>query len=321
MSFKPNLACDVDLDKLKFPCMVLPKIDGVRALNFGGVLYARSMKQHPNIYTTQFFSHPALDGFDGELAAELSTHASLCRLTTSAVSTIAGTPFLVWHLFDYHTKENEGLGYKERYAQLQQRVEEVKSRSPQMFAPHLMVVPAYWCETLEQYMELRAKFIEQGYEGTIVRDPNGKYKQGRSTVREGGYLRDKPFVHDAECELIEFVQGQSNNNNAKINELGMQYRSTEKAGMVPNGMVGSLTGRIVNDIYHPVTGIMLFERGDVVTVGPGEMKHPERKACWENRQDYIGKVFKFKFFPHGIKDALRFPTFKSWRDKTDMVDY
>lgn len=320
MYFKPNLACDVDLDKLKFPCIVMPKIDGVRAINHHGVLYARSMKQHPNKYATEFFSQQILDGLDGEMAAELSTHKDLCRLTTSALSTISGTPFLVWHLFDYYCPANINLGYSARLGMLQERVAQIKAACPEM-GVHLMIVPSYWCENLEEYMELRAKFIEQGYEGTIVRDPNGKYKQGRSTVREGGYLRDKPFVHDAECELIEFVQGQSNNNDAKINELGMQYRSTEKAGMVPNGMVGSLTGRIVNDIYHPVTGIMLFERGDVVTVGPGEMKHPERKACWENRQDYIGKVFKFKFFPHGIKDALRFPTFKSWRDKTDMVDY
>lgn len=318
MDFKPNLACDVDLDKLKFPCMVLPKVDGVRGVNRDAHLYARSMKQHPNLYTTKFYSRAILSGFEGEFAAELDTHPDLCRLTTSALSTIKGEPYLIWHLFDYVTRANINDGYKERYAQLHKEVSFIKQADPEVWK-HLIVVPCYWCESLEEYLKIRDEILAQGYEGTIIRDPNGKYKQGRSTPREGGYLRDKPFT-DSECELVEFVEGQTNTNEAQVNELGLQFRSTEKAGMVPNGMVGSLTGRVVNDIYHPQTGIMLFEKGDIVTVGPGEMKHNERKACWENRHDYVGRIFKFKFFPHGIKDKVRFPTFKAWRDITDMVD-
>lgn len=320
MNFKPNLACDVDLDKLKFPVMVLPKVDGVRGLNVDGHLYARSMKQHANLYTTKFYSLGLLNGLDGEFAAQAPTHPDLCRLTTSALSTIREEPYLIWHLFDYVTPVTIHMKYVDRYAELLKYVKTIEQANPDVY-PHLVVIPAYWCTSMEEYIDVREKILAQGYEGTIVRDPNGKYKQGRSTVREGGYLRDKPFVHDTECELVEFVEGQTNNNEAKVNELGMQYRSTEKAGMIPNGMVGSLTGRILQDVYHPRTGIVLFEKGDIITVGPGEMKHDERKQCWENRHDYIGKPFKFKFFPHGIKDKVRFPTFVCWRDKVDLVEY
>ena len=33
MTIKPQLAEDAILEKVKFPCIVQPKIDGVRALN------------------------------------------------------------------------------------------------------------------------------------------------------------------------------------------------------------------------------------------------------------------------------------------------
>ena len=34
--FKPHLACDADLTKLKFPLWAMRKIDGVRMLNIEG---------------------------------------------------------------------------------------------------------------------------------------------------------------------------------------------------------------------------------------------------------------------------------------------
>ena len=43
MSFKPQLAEDAVLDKVIFPCLVQPKIDGVRAMNLEGTLTGRSL--------------------------------------------------------------------------------------------------------------------------------------------------------------------------------------------------------------------------------------------------------------------------------------
>ena len=41
---KPFLCCDADINKIQFPVLVLPKIDGVRMLNVNGKATGRSLK-------------------------------------------------------------------------------------------------------------------------------------------------------------------------------------------------------------------------------------------------------------------------------------
>ena len=42
-NFKPLLAATVDLDKVRFPCYVSPKLDGIRVLGMNGKAMTRSM--------------------------------------------------------------------------------------------------------------------------------------------------------------------------------------------------------------------------------------------------------------------------------------
>ena len=56
MFIKPHLACDADINKIKYPCYVLPKIDGVRALVIDGKLVGRSLKTHANKHITYLLS-------------------------------------------------------------------------------------------------------------------------------------------------------------------------------------------------------------------------------------------------------------------------
>ena len=46
--FRPLLAATVDLDKVKFPCYVSPKLDGIRVLGMSGKAMTRSLKEVPN---------------------------------------------------------------------------------------------------------------------------------------------------------------------------------------------------------------------------------------------------------------------------------
>ena len=54
-------------------------------------------------------------------------------------------------------------------------------------------------------------------------------------------------------------------------------------------------------------------------VGAGEMPHADRKKFFDNPELILGKIIKYKHFPKGVKDKPRFPTFKTFRDKADMV--
>src|SRR5262245_45806476 len=101
MTMKPMLASDWDENKIKFPVIAQPKIDGVRALNMYGALTGRSLRAFDNSFSSYMFSRDLFRGFDGEMAAWEETAPDLCRRTTSALSSHDGEPWLMWHLFDY----------------------------------------------------------------------------------------------------------------------------------------------------------------------------------------------------------------------------
>lgn len=312
----PMLASDWDQSKVRFPLLGQPKIDGVRALNLHGALQARSLKLHANRFTTNFYSHPHFVGFDGEMAAAHERDPDLCRKTTSALSTIEGSPFTLWWLFDYLAPEARQLPYYTRYLMLEARVSELQ-RFPGQYlnASHLRVVPQRRIETLEELLAYDDENLDLGYEGTILRDPNGLHKAGRSTVREGGLLRIKRFL-DGEAMITGVTEGEENGNVAQTNELGLQFRSTHKANMIPNGMIGNITAVALADIMDGKRKVI--EKGQTLTISPGNMPHDQRRYFFQHQHLFVGKVCKFKFFPKGIKDKPRFPTFVSLRSQEDM---
>lgn len=314
---KPMLASDYAEDKIRFPVIAQPKIDGVRALNMTGTLTGRSLKKHANRHVTGYFSHSSLAGFDGEMAAEQECHPDLCRLTTSALSTIDGAPWIMWHVFDYVTPETKSLPYEQRLVAMASRVAALKA-DPQLheLACHLRLIPSVMCASLEQLLEVDAVWLNMGYEGTILRDPQGLHKQGRSTVKEGGLLRIKRFI-DFEVEVTEILEGVTNTNEAQTNELGLQFRSTHQENMVPNGMVGAMMGRVIKDILDSKDAV-LFAEGSIVKIGAGSMTHDDRVRFFKDPSLLIGQIAKAKMFPKGVKDKPRFPTFQSIRSKTDL---
>ena len=310
------LACDWDENRISFPVIAQPKIDGVRGLNMHGGLTGRSLKLFKNRHTTHFYSQDFFKGLDGEFAAAEETHPDLCRLTTSALGTIIGEPFTLWWVFDYVTPETGALGYWSRYTNLCLRVAELQEDPAcQPWAGHLRVVPYRLIHDMQALREYDDENLETGFEGTILRSLEGAHKQGRSTVREGGLLRIKRFI-ESEAIVEAIVEGESNQNEAQVNELGLQFRSSHQENMVPNGLVGSLTCRALSTVKDGAR--VVIQEGQEITVSPGNMPHDQRKFYFENQTELVGKTIKFKFFPKGIKDKPRFPTFVTIRQPEDM---
>lgn len=302
---KPHLASDWVAEKQRFPVGILPKIDGVRMLSKDGKATGRSLKKLANIYTTNLYSIHALHGFDGELAAESETHPDLCRITTSATSTVEGEPFTILWAFDLLNESTIGMGYAERHAQLERVVARLQTDPMQLSGVrHVRVVPLTVVYNLEQLEAADAKYLAEGYEGSILRDLHGKHKNGRCTVREGAFLRIKRFVEE-EAYVLGIIEGEENQNEEQTNELGNTFRSSHKENKVPNGMVGSMLCRDL-------------KTGQEIVVGAGNMKHHEREHFFNNQNQLLGRIIKYKFFPKGVKDKPRFPTYKCFRDKADM---
>lgn len=309
---KPLLAANYVESKLVFPLGAQPKIDGVRGLTTEGHLTGRSLKKHKNKYTTAFYSTVEYRGFDGELAAQDERHPDLCRITSSALSTIKGEPFTIWNLFDCLRKEVVSGPYVERHAYLTNLIHYEHTQGRCL---HAKVIPMTVCNDLTELLALDEKFLELGYEGTIIRGLNALHKEGRSTVLQGQLLRIKRFI-EAEALVLAIEEGNANENEAQTNELGRTFRTSHQDNKVPNGLVGNLQCRLLQDIEWE--GMVLIPADTIITVSPGNMDHKMRKHYFENQSEIVQHVIKFKFFPKGIKDKPRFPTYVCHRSAEDM---
>ena len=300
MIIKPMRASDWVESKQRFPAIAQPKIDGVRALTQDGICTGRTLKKHANLYTTDFYSNPIFNGFDGEMAAASETDPALCRITTSALSTIAGEPFTVWWLFDFVDQFTRDKPYWDRLQMLRDQIELL----PELPTNKIELIPSVLVYSMEEFLEQEACWLGMGFEGAILRNPDAPHKEGYSTVREGGLLRVKRFVEE-EAYVLSIGEAEINENEATINALGKTERSSHKANKSPKGMLGNLQCKFLKS-------------GKDFTCGPGNMTHEERTYYWNNQDELIQKIIKVKHFPKGIKDKPRFATFVSLRADSDM---
>lgn len=319
MTIKLHEACDWDPAKVPFPCAISPKIDGVRAANLDRTLRGRSLKTHKNIFITDEFSGGEFYGFDGELIAASVVDPLLVSKTSSMASTRDLLPPVYgWCLFDYATPETEKLGYLERYELLKKRVMEVTAANPRL-AAFLLIVPVVVVNNMEQLIQWEESWLDQGFEGLIGRALDKPYKHGRATANEGGLWRIKRFI-ETEARVVSIVEGEKNTNEATVNEKGNSSRSTHKENMIPNGSVGNMQCELCEDVWDPFskTGEPLFKAGQIVTVSPGKMTEYEALHYFQNPDQLVNHIIKFKFFPKGVKDKPRFPTYICHRDERDI---
>ena len=315
MNIKPQLAEDAILDQVQFPCIAQPKIDGVRAMNLNGTLTGRSLDPFKGFGITEFFSTRQFIGFDGEmtLGDKPNCGERLCSLTTGAMGRFKGVtemPDLHWWVFDLVTPGHVGLSYEQRYYELSNQVKMLNH-------PRVHIVPKYIINNEWALQDRIARNAEAGYEGTIIRNPHAPYKAGRATLKGQELWRVKPWS-DFEILVTGITEGQMNGNEAKTNTLGRTERSSAKAGMVPNGQVGSIQGTMLKDFHDPATGKLLFAAGLPVTAGSGEMSVAEATDYFANPHKIVGHAAKVKTMTHGVKDLPRFPTYVSHRLPQDM---
>lgn len=312
--FAPMLACDWHEQEVKFPCIVQPKVDGVHALNRNGVLLGRSLKKHDNFYTTDEFSQAEYHGFCGEMYLGNNPAADdLCRLSSGALRRIQGEPEINWCLFDYITDEVAHLGYRERMSVLL----DIVSNLPEELAANIRIIKSKVVNNMEELLEAEQLYLDLGYEGLIIRDPEAKYKYGRCGKTHMGAWRVKRFIEEEIiCTSIE--EGTSNHNEKTKNELGRSERSSHQENLVPNGKVGTIIGTLLKDVLDPQTKKLLIAKGTEVNVSPGKMTDEERKWYFENQKEIVGEIVKFKLFPKGIKDQPRFANFVTIKNKNDV---
>ena len=144
--------------------------------------------------------------------------------------------------------------------------------------------------------------LDKGFEGLIIRSGKSPYKCSRSTLREGYMMKVKRFS-DAEAIVVDFVEYEHNTNEAEKDNFGRTKRSDKKEGKVPGNMLGKF--------------ILELPDGRRFGCGTG-FDMEQRKEIWANKEQYLGKIVKFKYFEVGVKELPRHPVFLGFRHPDDM---
>ncbi len=284
---QPMLACaDIpDLySEVSYPCLIQPKFDGIRCVAINGVAFSRKMKTVPNQFIQKFFADNNLHGLDGELMI----HGDFNKVQ-SAVMSEDGEPNFYYAVYDYWDSD---LPYKDRASLYVSKVLELRQPERVKNTQSILVSNPESVET-----ELQS-FIDQGFEGGMLRKLDGRYKQGRSTFNEGYLLKLKRFL-DHEAVVIGYEEKMTNTNTKETDERGYSKRSSKKEGLVPANTLGSL---------------QVDWNGVIFNIGSG-FNESQRQEIWDNRQKYLGKLVTFKYQELSKYGVPRFPTFKWFREE------
>jgi hypothetical protein len=178
MSFKPMLAATLtDVAAVRFPVLASPKLDGVRAIIQNGVVMSRSMKPIPNAHVQSLYGHIDLEGMDGELIVGSPTAPDCYRVTVSGVMRESGTPNVKFHVFD--CVDITAVPFFSRLCHVDNL--ELLGLRDQGYLVEVDHSPLMTQQELDDY---EANCLEQGYEGVMMRDPNGVYVN-RDLVKVG----------------------------------------------------------------------------------------------------------------------------------------
>lgn len=315
-NFRPMLAGaikqDSDFDKLNYPVIASPKLDGIRTLihpQHGAV--TRSLKPIPNRHTRSYINAlmsaiPLMSGLDGELMAGRQinwTDDDIFNKTTRAVMSHGGEPKMVYWLFDSFYAPT--LNYHARSLLIPRNIlpEIVKLQDPNPDVIFLAVESAL-CNNTFEVLDYEKRCLERGFEGVMLRDPLKPYKFGRSAITktQQHLIKLKRFVDD-EAIITGFEELQHNENTQEMDAFGLAERSSCKAGLKAGGTLGALVVEVLTGRY----------KGCEFKIGTG-FNQELRAHIWEERGSYyLGKVITFKYQDCGSIDAPRFPVFKGFR--------
>jgi DNA ligase 1 len=255
------------LKKWNPPYLVQPKLDGERCryVPFDGGSFLLSSQENP------FFSIPHIKDFldslhlnielDGELYCHGMPFEEIVSRASREVNIHADYKDLEYHVFDIVRPEPQ---YK--------RLDLIQVISDTIHQPcPIKFVSIYVCNSLDDIMKRYDQFLDEGYEGIIVREWNGLYVPKRST----SIMKFKPKKQD-EYEIVGYTQ-----------EVSIHGEPKQSLGAF----------------------ICQGDDGTTFNVGTGFDK-VDREFFWSQADYYIGKtcVVKYQHLTHG-NGVPRFPVF------------
>lgn len=186
--FKCMLAHKFEEKRVKLPCLVSPKLDGIRAVFYKGKFYTRNKNQVKGLNHLEEALAEIPDTLDGELLIPGLTFQE----SSGKIRSFNDTPEAHFYVFDAPCEHDQ----QDRLFKLSRLVNSI--RHTQVSAvPHTLITD------LPQIYTLYKAYRCQGYEGAMVKTLEGAYTNSRSY----SWLKMKEVeTYDVVC--VDFFRGQ-----------------------------------------------------------------------------------------------------------------
>jgi ATP-dependent DNA ligase len=268
-----------DLTKVKYPLYLQPKLDGYRCVYKDGLLWSRKGKPFGNKNLATHFK--SLFGVtDYVLDGELYVHGiNFNKLQTILNTEDTPLPSSLKYVVYDCVPVKDWLSQKTKII-YENRLKTLREVVNSQIADHKKVIDISndLINTSAEAVSLYKEYLNKGYEGCMLKAPDGLYKWKRTTIRSGEMLKVKPFK-SIDLAITGVYAGE--------------------------GLFEGMAGGVDCD-YSGVT----------VSIGSG-FDVATRKKMAESPNDFIGKTIEIKYFEETEEGSLRHPTFQRFREEKD----
>jgi ATP-dependent DNA ligase len=268
----PMLAQDYKKQKNKvvYPCYIQPKLDGYRMVyNFNTKqCNTRTGKEYNILYETELYKQ--LKQLNYNLDGELYLHDSdlkfedygvLKKQTTLKTDEKEKLEKVEYHVYDIL---DTNLNFEKRLELLHKLEKQIQENNYYK----IKIVKTIECKDETELKELHKQFLENKYEGTMVRNKKGMYKY---KYRSYDLLKYKDF-DDGEFKIVDYTY----------------ERATE------------------GDNENLIVWICETEKGDKFKV-QSKGNRQDRKKIYKEADKYIGKMLWVQYFGLTADNIPRFP--------------
>lgn len=199
---KPMLAKAVNWDKVTYPCLVQPKLDGVRCLMIvtsrdSVVFLSRNGKEYTTLKhigdevwkSLNLLQVPFI--LDGEIYSDKISFQEITQAVKKQCPNSLKLKFRAYDIVHEDSQENRVVAH-------------TRDRVKQINSFYVELVPYKWADCKEAVKRLHDQWVSEGNEGAMIRLPHGKYEQGQ---RSSSLLKVKEFNED-EFQLVQWKLGQ-----------------------------------------------------------------------------------------------------------------
>ncbi len=217
----PMLAVDFKKrgHSMQYPAIGQRKFDGVRCIaylsNGEVILESRKGKEFPHLNHLRDVIKPYLiegEVLDGELYSEtldFQRTVGLVRRESLSQEDIDVMPQIGYRIYDMFSTDSSitELPFTERYDMATKLVNDVRANhSHSLRNPLLIMTKNYVIDEEDSIQGLHDQFVQEGYEGIMVRNPSMPYQMDK---RSSGLMKFKSFKDD-EYPIVGYTEATGN---------------------------------------------------------------------------------------------------------------